>query len=66
MKLDYRKDIMGAYIDAWYVIEDNSGMGQKWHYKTEAAAVKKYDSLDHALLVRETTVAGQDVTIAVK
>jgi hypothetical protein len=64
--INYRTDIMGEYIDNWYVIEGNNGNEPRKSYKTEAGALKRYNELDHAILVRETTVVGQDVTVAAK
>jgi hypothetical protein len=64
--INYRTDIMGEYINNWYVIEGNSGNEPRKSYKTKTGALKRYNKLEHAILVRKTTVIGQDVTIAAK
>ena len=65
--LNYRTDIMGDYIDKWQVYAEPYGDGDKvYTYTTEAGAMRKYDSLTHATIKRETTVVNQDVTVATK
>ena len=58
--INYRSDIIGDYINKWYVVDEACKI---YHYKTEAGALNKYNSISgRATLKRETTVVNQDVT----
>lgn len=49
-----------------YFLKNENYIKKVYTYTTEAGAMRKYNSLHHATIKRETTVVNQDVTMLTK